>query len=96
MQFEWGERKDTLNHAKHGVSFEEAIEISDWPCFTRKDDRAYGEIRDVILGIVGTLVVLTVVHTDRGGTTRLISARLANKKERRLYYDYLRRAIGRT
>ncbi|WP_438753389.1 hypothetical protein [Pararhizobium sp. O133] len=31
---------------------------------------------------------MAVVHTDRDGKKRIISARLANQKERRLYNEY--------
>ena len=37
---------------------------------------------------------LLVVHTARGVKTRLISARKANRQERKIYYDYLERTFG--
>ncbi len=94
-QFEWDEDKNASNLEKHGISFEEASEIFKGPVFTNTDDRFdYGEARENSIGILGELVVISVVHTDRSGKTRMISARKATKKERRLFYDYLEKAIG--
>jgi uncharacterized DUF497 family protein len=45
-----------------------------------------GEERRQTLGMAGK--VLFVVYTKRGETPRLISARLANKAERRSYNGY--------
>jgi uncharacterized DUF497 family protein len=44
-----------------------------------------GEIRSVITGMVND-IVLTVVYTERGERTRIISARKATKHEQREYY----------
>ena len=43
------------------------------------------EDRYIAIGKVGDL--LFVVFTERGENIRLISARLATERERRLYYD---------
>ncbi len=87
MQFEWDDDKNQRNIEKHGVSFELAVGIFEGPRLERIDDRQdYGETRIISLGIVSNVVVLTVVHTDRAGRTRLISARRASRKERALYY----------
>ena len=43
------------------------------------------EDRYIAIGMVGDL--LFVVFTERGDNIRLISARSATEKERRLYYD---------
>jgi uncharacterized protein len=92
MQFEWDESKGQSNLQKHGISFEEAIEIFDGPVLTRIDLRDYTEVREISVGAIAGIVVLVVVHTDRNGITRIISARKGNRKERRLYHDYLARA----
>lgn len=93
--FEWDEDKNAINLAKHGISFEEASDIFNGPVYTRNDDRFdYGETREISIGIIGEAIVINAVHTDREGRTRLISARKATKKERRLYFDYLEKALG--
>ena len=89
-EFEWDERKNRLNIAKHGVSFEQGSLIFDAPRLTRPDRRfAYGEIRLIGIGTIGGRVFLTVVYTERLGKTRLISARPASRRERRDYEQAL-------
>jgi uncharacterized DUF497 family protein len=39
LQFEWNQNKNQQNLKKHGISFEEAIEIFDGIVFTNIDDR---------------------------------------------------------
>lgn len=44
-----------------------------------------GENRYVLIGLSSRGRLLVVVHTDRGNVTRLISARMANRLERKTY-----------
>ncbi len=87
LKFEWDEEKDRINRERHGISFETAsyvfcdehyIEMYDF-------EHSIDEDRYIAIGMVGDL--LFVVFTERGENIRLISARLATKKERGLYYD---------
>jgi uncharacterized DUF497 family protein/uncharacterized protein (DUF4415 family) len=74
--FEWDEDKNLHNIGKHGVSFEIASRIFEGFVFTVTDSRFdYGEVREISIGAIGNLAVLTVVHTDRDGRKRIISAR---------------------
>ena len=92
--FEWDERKNQLNIAKHGVSFEQAKQIFDDFTVDRIDDRFfYDEIRQFSLGKIGDTVVLVVTHTDRDGICRIISARPALKFERRYYEQEVQKAL---
>ena len=92
MEFEWDEDTNRANIAKHGIDFEQALAVFNDPCLVSlMDDRfEYGEVREVSVGQMllvtqrQTLIVV-VVHTERDGVTRLISARKATKQERRLY-----------
>ena len=94
-QFEWDGAKDQKNISKHGISFAEAVEIFDGPVFTAVDERfEYDETREISMGFLRDMVVLNVAHTDRAGITRIISARRATKKERRLFHAYLKGALG--
>ena len=89
MQFEWDEEKNLKNYLKHGIYFEEAIEIFKGDCLTCIDNRIeYGETREITIGQLKKNIVIVVVHTDRFGKVRIISARKANKNERRRYYEY--------
>jgi len=92
-RFEWDEAKNRANRAKHGISFEEASAVFEGPVLTASDDReGYGEERSISYGRLGGLVVVVVAHTDRGERIRLISARKANRKETRAYYEHLKEA----
>jgi len=89
--FEWDEAKNATNICKHGVSFELASRIFEGPVLTATDDRAeYGEVREISIGMVDGLAILTVVHTYRQGTTRIISARSASSRERARYERAIR------
>ncbi len=93
MEFDWDAAKNEANLKKHGISFDEAEHIFDGPTLTRADDRQdYGENRNISLGALSPDAVLVVVHTERRDKTRLISARKANRHERKVYYDHLAQA----
>lgn len=93
LQFEWDDGKDEVNRTKHGIGFEEAKFIFIHPVVTAQDDRRdYGENRFISYGRIVRAVVIAVVHTMRRGRIRLISARKANRKEKRAYYEYLTKA----
>ena len=93
LQFEWDDEKDEVIRKKHGLGFEEAKVVFTHPVVTAQDDRRdYGENRFISYGRIGRTVVIAVVHTMRRGRIRLISARMANRKERRAYYEYLTKA----
>ena len=85
---EWDENKDRLNREKHGICFETAaLVFSDDKRITFYDVlHSMEEDRYVTIGKVGRILV--VVFTERAGCYRIISARLAVKEERRLYYGY--------
>ncbi len=89
MEFEWDIEKDQLNQKKHRISFEEAADIFRYPTYEIVDDRVdHGETRYIAIGNNSQMTIITVVYTEREGRIRLISARRANKQERKLYYDY--------
>lgn len=86
MEFEWDEAKDKANTIKHGISFARAIAIFEGRVRTVTDDRFdYGEKRELSFGMIDQTLILTVVHTDRNGRKRIISARPASVKERQFY-----------
>ena len=86
MDFEWNEAKNTTNKIKHGLSFERAIAIFNGPVVTREDTRRdYGERREISVGRLDAVLIIAVIHTDRLGRRRIISARPASPKERKLY-----------
>lgn len=90
MNFEWDDDKNQRNFKKHKIRFEEAAQIFRGPTLTTIDDQEdYDELREISIGQIRNQVYLVVVHTDREGTTRLISARKAKPPERTRYDDYI-------
>ena len=92
MEFEWDESKNLSNISKHGIDFEQAKMVFNDPnLLTFEDNRFnYGEIREISIGqlLLSTqikIIIIVVVHTQRDGKIRLISARKANKQERKRY-----------
>ncbi len=95
MVFEWDEAKNRANIAKHGVGFGTAKRIFEGPVLTWIDDRkTYGEVRMHSIGQVDGVAVLAVIHTERSGKTRIISARPADREERKKYDETLQKGIG--
>ncbi len=87
MEFEWDESK---NQQKHRISFEEAKEIFSGVVFTSISDKLdYGEIREVSIGTIQNIAIITVIYTERSEKIRIISARKATSKERTKYDEYL-------
>jgi len=86
--FEWDDTKAAANLAKHGISFEQARDAFNDPfAIDFVDDRQdYGEQRLILIGMVETRL-LTVAHTLRGDTVRIVSAREAEPHERRRYHE---------
>jgi uncharacterized DUF497 family protein len=87
MKFEWDENKNKSNYNKHGIWFEDAVEIFNSNYFTAiVDSQEYGEQREISIGKMYDAIIV-VVHTQRGELTRIISSRPSNKKEREIYYE---------
>jgi uncharacterized DUF497 family protein len=81
--FDWDKRKSDLNLAKHGIDFENAIDVFYWPIILRRSDRN-DEERWVAVGHSKNRLV-AVVFTRRAEVIRIISARRARKNEEREY-----------
>jgi uncharacterized DUF497 family protein len=88
MKFEWDPNKAAINLVKHGISFDRATRVFLDPMHYSIPDKRhdYGEERTNTTGRVDNLLIATITHTDRNGTTRIISARLATSKERKKYH----------
>jgi uncharacterized protein len=85
-EFEWDEAKNRANIAKHGIDFNDAVRAFDGPIQTEEDDDFWhGEVRERTSGLLDGLTIVVIVHTDRDGRTRLISARRASPNERRKF-----------
>lgn len=86
LQFEWDKEKAIINLQKHGIPFETATKVFLDVNRIEIFDQAHSidEDRYITIGLAGD--VLFVVYTERNPKIRLISARLATERERKLYY----------
>lgn len=85
MVFEWDDTKSQRTFHERGFGFDHAARIFMGATLERGDDRRnYGERRIQALGRADS-DILFVVYTDRGDIRHIISARRANRKERRLW-----------
>ncbi|WP_216635884.1 BrnT family toxin [Bdellovibrio bacteriovorus] len=84
--------KSEKNLKKHGVSFELAMTVFDDPWAWITTDEKHSTVTEVREWIVGLSDngVLVVVFTKRlhGKVYRIISARAASRRERRIYEDF--------
>ena len=87
MTFEWDQEKNLINKKKHGISFETAAYVFYDEQYIEMFDFEHSIDEDRYIAIGKVEDVLFVVFTERKENIRLISARLANEAERRLYYD---------
>jgi uncharacterized protein len=98
MRFEFDERKNRRNLAKHGIDFETASIVFDDPhALTQRDEVHDEEERYITLGEIAPGVILFVVHTwfaSEGAeeAIRIISARAATSKEKKSYEEAHKRA----
>lgn len=90
VEFEWDPEKAAGNERKHDVSFDEAATVfGDTLSLTIADPgHSDEEDRFVLLGESFRGRLLVIVHTDREDRIRIISARLATRKERRAYEEH--------
>ena len=89
MEFEWDLRKEAANRRKHGVGFDEALTVFANPLARIFNDpnHAAEEAREIMVGHSARQQLMVVCFTERSGRVRLISARIATKRERRDYEE---------
>ncbi len=87
--FDWDHEKAKQNLRKHGVTFREAVTVFGDPLSLTIDDPLHSseEDRFVIIGQSDRQRVLVVVFTERRGYIRIISARVATRRERESYEE---------
>jgi uncharacterized DUF497 family protein len=83
--FDWDDNKLNKNFLERGFDFEYASLIFEKDTVERVDNRRdYREERIIALGEIDS-IVYCVVYTWRQGVCRIVSARVANRKERNVY-----------
>jgi uncharacterized DUF497 family protein len=89
LSFEWDKDKAKRNLKKHGVSFEEASSVFGDPLALTIPDPVHSEEEDrsITLGESNRRRLVVVVSTDRANNIRVISARVATRKERKEYEE---------
>ena len=89
MEFEWNADKARRNLAKHGVAFSEAATVFGDPLAITFFDPGHSDDEDRYLtfghSTEGRLLVVS--HTDRGNRNRIISARVATRREKKIYEE---------
>ena len=87
MKYQWDKTKAASNLQKHGIEFADAVSVfSDELAITIPDNR-FDEERFVTIGMDGFGRILVIVFTWRSEEIRLISARLAERRERKQYEE---------
>lgn len=87
MRFEWDPVKADINMKRHGIRFEEAVESFFDPDAADDYDDEHSEYEDRY-NLIGfsSHRLLFIVYTEPGdGLIRIVSARKAEKKHRRIY-----------
>ena len=89
LGFEWDEEKAKKNLKKHGVSFDEAATVFGDPLALTIDDPLHSEEEErfLTLGESERRRLLVVVATERGENIRIISVRVATRRERKDYEE---------
>lgn len=86
MQFEWDEAKNRINIQKHGIDFNDAVEMFKHPLLSGVDNTEnYGEERWIGIGWIKNIIALVVYTERKNDVIRIISARKATKQEVRYY-----------
>lgn len=89
IKFEWDVSKAASNKRKHGVTFDEAQSVfyDDFAIQFLDDENSGLEDRFLLLGLSNQSRILLICHCENksGNLIRIISARKATAKERKLY-----------
>ncbi|WP_340679608.1 BrnT family toxin [Paraglaciecola sp.] len=91
LNFEWDANKSASNTKKHGVSFDEAKTVftDEYARLIGDPDNSQDEDRFILLGTSIDSKLLVVCHCIREAESiRIISARKADKQERKIYEGY--------
>ena len=87
MNFEWDPNKAKSNYKKHGVRFADAVGVfEDERAITIQDEHE-SEDRFITIGRDFLSRTLVVIYTFRDVVIRIISARKATVRERKIYEE---------
>ena len=90
------ESKNERNIKNHGIDFDDACEVFNGPMIVSSDGREdYSEDRWIGTGFLMNLPVV-IVFTERNDIIRIISARKANRHERKQFEKKITDRLGQT
>jgi len=91
VQFSWDEAKNRANQRKHGISFDEARAVFDAADYLEIFDEAHADEEDrfIAIGFIPRGVVVVVWTQSDDDSGRIISARMATRREERLLESYI-------
>jgi uncharacterized DUF497 family protein len=86
MEFKWNSDQAFINLRKHGISIREAATVFNDPLAITSDnfDHSLGENRYITISLSKERRLIILLHTDRNNKTRIISARQATSKEKKI------------
>ena len=90
IKFEWNLAKNKINQQKHGISFEEAIQVFNDENRLERYDSYHSNLfeeRYQILGMIAKQIVIVMICVFKTKSIRIISARKANNSEVKEYYE---------
>ena len=87
MTYQWDPNKAKSNQKKHGVRFADAVSVFEDENAITIEDEHETESRFITIGRDILLRILVVVYTFRGHIIRIISARKATIRERKIYEE---------
>jgi uncharacterized DUF497 family protein len=93
MTYQWDPDKAKSNLKKHGVRFADAVSIFEDQKAITIEDEYERENRFITIGRDILWRILVVVYTFRGHIIRIISARKATAREKRIYEEQYEEGI---
>jgi uncharacterized DUF497 family protein len=85
MNYTWDPEKAKKNLWKHGIRFADVEPVFEDERAIETDDHSSGEERTVIVGMDALARIVVVVFVKGEDEFRILSARKAEPRERRLY-----------
>jgi uncharacterized DUF497 family protein len=87
LTFQWDTNKDKHNQRLHGIAFEDAKYVFKDPHKIVIPDITHSKDNEERWNVIGIVdQVLFVVYVEENDHIRIISARIATKKEREVYH----------
>jgi uncharacterized DUF497 family protein len=97
-RFEWDENKSRINKELHGLCFDEILPAFDDPFLLEVYDKIHSTITESRfkgLAEMQDFIILYLSYTEPiSGRTRIISARLAEPAEEKMYYEWKKNFIS--